>query len=208
MSFLDQFRKKERQKEVNEQELRSELMSILASQPPHFRTRFLAATGSKEEMEELLVECPQLRPIVERMVALLLTKERDVTKLVEEFVNANSWAKSKVMVETHPELLTDKADALLIQTYKEEKDPVNSQIWMEHHLTLRRCREEGIDDAFEYWIAIEKQTFYPDISKQDLIGSMISNSKLYQMLEFSFVPKNIRVKAVEAQRNAKYLYQK
>ena len=195
MGFPDEFGRKE-------QSIPPELLQILMSQPPHVMARF-RSVGSRKEMEELLTDHPELRPVAEHMVARLLEGEQELAKLVEDFVNADSWAESKQMVEAHPELITDGPDSLLTQEIEKQNPPVMSRLLREHRLVLRRCQKEGIDEAFGYWIAMERQTLVPEIRKQAKLGLVMlltDEPQLYQMIEFSFVPKKVRARAVEAER--------
>jgi hypothetical protein len=70
--------------------------------------------------------------------------------LLQQFVSASSWAESRRVVEQHRELLTAEADAPLgrvLEQYRNDSRAV--QMLTEHRDLLRRCREEGIDTAFE-----------------------------------------------------------
>lgn len=72
---------------------------------------------------------------------------------VARFVGADSWSGSRVVVERHPELLTDAADALLTQMAGETGDANTAQAFRTHRDLLRRCRERGVAAVFDELIA-------------------------------------------------------
>lgn len=79
-------------------------------------------------------------------------QDRDeVTEAVVTFVFAESWEESKRLVEDRRGvLLTDAADeelAVLMESNKDNEDTVNAL--EEHRVLLTRCRQEGIDAAFD-----------------------------------------------------------
>ena len=81
-----------------------------------------------------------------------MVQDRDeVTEAVVTFVFAEGWEESKRIVEDHRGvLLTDAADeelAVLMESNKEDEDTVNAL--EEHRALLTRCRQEGIDAAFD-----------------------------------------------------------
>jgi hypothetical protein len=72
---------------------------------------------------------------------------------VARFVGADSWSGSRVVVERHPELLTDAADALLTQMAGETDDAHAAQAFRTHRDLLRHCRERGVAAVFDELIA-------------------------------------------------------
>jgi CHAT domain-containing protein/tetratricopeptide (TPR) repeat protein len=69
--------------------------------------------------------------------------------LLQQFINAPSWDASRRIVEQHPELLTEEADALLARVLEAYRnDPRAQRLLNEHRDLLRRCREDGIEAAF------------------------------------------------------------
>ena len=67
------------------------------------------------------------------------------------FIQAETWEESRRILESHPELLTDEADALLgqlIDTAQAQGDEAALRIFERHRALLRRCREVGIEQAF------------------------------------------------------------
>ena len=76
---------------------------------------------------------------------------RALTRTLEEFIGARTWDESRRILEAHPELLTDEADALLgqwIAAAQAQGDEEARRILEEHRVLLRRCREVGIERAF------------------------------------------------------------
>jgi len=72
-----------------------------------------------------------------------------LSTLLQQFVNAPSWAESRRIVEEHPEILTPEADALfgrVLEAYQD--DPRAVEALTEYRGLLRRCREESIEVAF------------------------------------------------------------
>jgi hypothetical protein len=67
------------------------------------------------------------------------------------FIQAETWEESRRILEAHPELLTDEADAVLrqlIDTAQAQGDEAAIRIFERHRALLRRCREVGIEQAF------------------------------------------------------------
>ncbi len=64
------------------------------------------------------------------------------------FLQARTWSESRRVVEEHPELLSDEADALLGQLIAAQEDANARRYLEEHRALLRRCREVGIESAF------------------------------------------------------------
>jgi hypothetical protein len=76
---------------------------------------------------------------------------RALTRTLKEFIGARIWGESRRILEAHPELLTDEADALLgqwIAAAQAQGDEKARRILEEHRVLLRRCREVGIEQAF------------------------------------------------------------
>ncbi|MFQ5856187.1 MAG: CpXC domain-containing protein, partial [Anaerolineae bacterium] len=80
-----------------------------------------------------------------------LAQATETLRTLFEFVRAETWAESRRIVEQHPELLSDEADALLgqvIDTAREQADEDEVHIFEEHRALLRRCRKVGVEQAF------------------------------------------------------------
>jgi len=76
---------------------------------------------------------------------------RALTRTLEEFIGARTWEESRRILEAHPELLTDEADAMLgrlIDAAQAQGDEAAIRIFERHRALLRRCREAGIEEAF------------------------------------------------------------
>ncbi|MDW8066035.1 MAG: hypothetical protein RMK32_10460, partial [Anaerolineae bacterium] len=70
---------------------------------------------------------------------------------LRQFIEARTRDESRRILEAHPELLTDEADALLgqlIQAARSQGDENARRVLEEHRALLRRCREVGIARAF------------------------------------------------------------
>ncbi len=84
-------------------------------------------------------------------IALDTTEQSTLIVPLQDFVTAETWAKSKRVVEAHPELLTDEAlemlDALIAQAKEAGEGGVYHE-FIEHRDLLQRCRVEGIEAAF------------------------------------------------------------
>jgi hypothetical protein len=72
-----------------------------------------------------------------------------VLDLLQQLVDAPSWGATRRIVEAHPELLTEEADAVLARFQDAYRD--DPEVWQflnERRDLLRRCREDGIEAAF------------------------------------------------------------
>jgi hypothetical protein len=64
------------------------------------------------------------------------------------FIQAETWEESRRILEAHPELLTDEADAVLGQLVQAQEDQDARRFFEGIRALLRRCREVGIEQAF------------------------------------------------------------
>src|SRR5215217_341006 len=78
------------------------------------------------------------------------SQEQQIAEAVLAFVNAQTWAQSKQIVEDHRDLLlTDAADAILVGLLEQYSDNENAVRELEEHRALLlHCRRDGIDAAF------------------------------------------------------------
>ena len=70
---------------------------------------------------------------------------------IAAFINAKTWSESQRLVEQHPELLSDQADALLgqlVEAAQAQSDENARRTFEQHRALLRRCREVGVEKAF------------------------------------------------------------
>ncbi|MCS7055384.1 MAG: hypothetical protein NZM18_04320 [Thermoflexales bacterium] len=70
---------------------------------------------------------------------------------MQEFLQAETWAESQRILEQHPELLEERAEALLerlIRAARIHGHENAAKLLDEHRAILRRCREIGILRAF------------------------------------------------------------
>ncbi len=68
--------------------------------------------------------------------------------LLQQFIQAPTWVDSRRVVEIHPELLTDDADALITQLAATQNNDSARQIVLDYHTLLCHCRDVGIEAAF------------------------------------------------------------
>ncbi len=76
---------------------------------------------------------------------------RQLLETIFAFIQAETWAESRRIVEEHPELLSDEADGLLgqlIEAARELGEGDAVRLLEEHRALLRRCREVGVERAF------------------------------------------------------------
>ncbi|MGH8929192.1 MAG: hypothetical protein ACRDZO_00770 [Egibacteraceae bacterium] len=67
--------------------------------------------------------------------------------VVTEFITAPTWLESRRILEAHPELLSQAADALLAQLAQAQDDE-RAAVVEDHRALLQRCRALGVDTAF------------------------------------------------------------
>ena len=78
-----------------------------------------------------------------------------LTRLIQRFVEAESWSASRVFVERHPALLSDDADEVLtglLDAASARVDGAAAHAYEVHRAALRRYRERGAA-AFDELIA-------------------------------------------------------
>ncbi len=79
------------------------------------------------------------------------TDPEQLLRALMAFIQADTWAESRRVVEQHPELLSDEADELLAQRVELARAQGNEDavhLLEEHRVLLRRCREVGVARAF------------------------------------------------------------
>ena len=106
-----------------------------------------------------------------------------IANALDAFVSAQTWTKSKRIVEAQLDLLlTDEAEfvlTLLLQQYAHDQNVV--RLLQEHHELLQGCRAEGIEAAFAERI---RPATTPDIPPALMarLGSVRSEAELEQLL--------------------------
>ena len=122
------------------------LPAVLADDPEAALRQLAEQAAAK--LEQLRQENPeayqQLAEAAQQAMPPLL-------QTIQEFIRAESWAESQRILEQHPELLSDQADALLgqlLDAARAQNDEGAERILGEHRTLLRRCREVGIAQAF------------------------------------------------------------
>ncbi len=76
---------------------------------------------------------------------------RHLMETLQAFIQARTWEESRRLLDQHPELLSDEADALLGRLQdaaRARSDEHALRILEQHRVLLRRCREVGAARAF------------------------------------------------------------
>lgn len=71
--------------------------------------------------------------------------------VIQAFIQAETWAASRRIIEAHPELLSDEADQLLGQLVtlaRQQGDTQAESAFSEHRQLLACCRQAGVEAAF------------------------------------------------------------
>jgi CHAT domain-containing protein/tetratricopeptide (TPR) repeat protein len=114
----------------------------------------------QQNMGELEAENPETVSQVGEMLELLPFLEP-----LQGFVNADSWGKSQRIVKQYPILLEEKANHALEMVIKMEENEETIKVLRQHQSLLQRCREIGIDEAF-----------------QEMVGNRSLDARLQEML--------------------------
>lgn len=99
---------------------------------------------------------------------------------LDAFTSAASWRQAKRVVEMHPELLSEKVDALLRALIARQKDRRIIRALRAHREMLARCRSEGIEAAFADYLADEAAGWEADHEAQstsdtyDVLSTLIA----------------------------------
>ncbi len=130
--------------------VRCVMMPAVLSDDPQAALRQMAERATAE-MEWLRQEDPERYRELEQ--SMQRTAEAAITLLpiMQQFMEASTWAGSRHIVEQHPELLANEADALLgnlIEAARAQGDADAVRVFEEHRELLRRCREEDVARAF------------------------------------------------------------
>ncbi len=129
---------------------KSPFQDIVEALPQDKREELIALameTPDQAEFQAALNARPGLRTAVDRVGQEL----RLLNRAIEQMVNAATWDKTRAAIEEHPELLDDKADALLtrmILAAQQAKDQETEEALAQNLVLLRRCRDIGVAQAF------------------------------------------------------------
>ncbi len=63
---------------------------------------------------------------------------------LQEFITAPTWGDSRRILEQHPELLSEEADALLDRVAQAQEVPQARQLVEQHRALLRRCDQTSV----------------------------------------------------------------
>jgi hypothetical protein len=138
-----------------------DLLPAALSDDPEAAMRELAERA-RAEMERLRQDDPEAYGKLEQQAAKAL-EPAPLAQVLFEFIQAGTWDESRRIVEAHPELLTDEADALLgklLDSAQQRNDESALRLSEEHHTLLRRCCEVGVQEAFA------EKTRRPDIPEK------------------------------------------
>ncbi|MBC7243099.1 MAG: hypothetical protein H5T60_11720, partial [Anaerolineae bacterium] len=108
------------------------------------------AEQAQREIERLRTEDPEAYRQLEE-AARRAAEAAPLLQTLQAFIQARTWGESRRILEAHPELLNDEADALLgglITVAQAQGDEDARRVFEEHRDLLRRCREVGVEQAF------------------------------------------------------------
>jgi hypothetical protein len=98
-------------------------------------SRKLAAAKSEPDLHALIAEHPRLGPVLKQLQIAIF-----------RFLSAPERARQ--VIEAHPELLTDEADAMLLLLSEAQAEQRLTTAMRAGLQLLRRCRRDGIDSVF------------------------------------------------------------
>ncbi|MFP5269561.1 CHAT domain-containing protein [Coleofasciculus sp.] len=79
--------------------------------------------------------------------------------LIGYFLDKKTWEESQEFLESHPELIQEQVEMLLGYLAQVQLDQKSRELVQEHRELLKRCREVGIDEAFQEKIKILDQEY-------------------------------------------------
>jgi tetratricopeptide (TPR) repeat protein len=95
----------------------------------------------------------------------------DPERLVKAFIDfaqAATWSQSKDVLERHPELLDDEADAILRTLASAQRDEDTRTLVEEHHALLHLCRVVGVERAFAEKVRASQDYALPHEVHEDI----------------------------------------
>ncbi|MBI4671712.1 MAG: hypothetical protein HY741_08610, partial [Chloroflexi bacterium] len=149
------------------QQLRGQLLILPGSKyldAPQAIPIELVPAAMDDKLDEVMAELQQQAAQLEQLqkhpavaAALrVLQEHRALGETIQEWMNLDAWHDSKQFLETHPELLTDNADLVLaaMLDLARAQDDADAQEDLDvHHEIVRAARANGIDAAFEKYLA-------------------------------------------------------
>jgi hypothetical protein len=117
------------------------LPTLLDADDPQAALEAVAAQAA-EELEQLRRKDPEAYQELEAEAREALAGASPVLRALQAFIFAETWDASRRVVEEHPELLGDEADALLgqlIESAREQGDDDTLRVLEQHRALLRRC---------------------------------------------------------------------
>ncbi|OQY87503.1 MAG: hypothetical protein B6D41_11635, partial [Chloroflexi bacterium UTCFX4] len=109
-----------------------------------------------EVVEQLQQHAAQLEKLRDHPALRVLQEHQALGKTIQEWMNTDSWTESKQFLEAHPELLTNDAElvfAAMLDLARAQEDADAPRVLNEHREILRAARANGIDAAFEKYLA-------------------------------------------------------
>ena len=80
-----------------------------------------------------------------------------LTLVLAGWFNTSSWAESEAFLAGHPGLATDAGEKALAEQLNAQTDWNALVLTEEHAMLLRRVRERGVEDAFQWWAALRQR---------------------------------------------------
>ena len=92
------------------------------------------------------------------------TREVDLLAALQNLIDAPGWDETQLVVEHHPELLTELAISLLAQlamSARGQGSELAAQAIEEHGKLLERCQQVGVAQAVAEWSGLTGQSTSP-----------------------------------------------
>ncbi len=80
-----------------------------------------------------------------------------LTLVLAGWFSTSSWAESEAFLATHPELLTDAGEKALAEQLHAQTDRNTRVLMEEHAMLLRRVRQRGVEETFQWWAALRQR---------------------------------------------------
>lgn len=78
----------------------------------------------------------------------LPSENRVTTAIVKQYINAADYTEAILLLDEHPELLSEQVEPILEQLGREAKDFKTKELFKEKGAILKNCRERGTTRAF------------------------------------------------------------
>lgn len=127
----------------------TELASVLEARYDVLQKIQHTAQEQNLSLDEAIVAAEQAEDLWEK--APETAQRLTLTELIKQFLQTESWQKTKILIEQYPELLTKETDVLLEQLIESAEADNHDQfvrILSQHRALLQQCRQVGIEAAF------------------------------------------------------------